>query len=73
MLSFREKKGLVDYKLLKDSKFLLEVRQAALMHRDDAVPNKDPDLYMPYMWCVGIIDVLSARGYKIEKRNENEK
>lgn len=67
---FRGKIVIVDYKLLKDSKFLNEVRQAALSHRDDAVPNKDPDLYMPYMWVNGVIDILKARGYKIEKDKE---
>ncbi len=61
----------MDEKLLKDSRFLLEVRKLALSHMHDHIPEKDSELYMPYMWVNGVVDALRSRGYTIEKK-ENE-
>lgn len=60
----------MDEKLLKDSKFLSDVQQAALSHRDDAIPDKRPDLYQSMMWVKGTVDVLKARGFKIERKKD---
>ena len=53
--------------LLKDAKFLSEVKRAALSHKDDVVPDNDGMYYQAMMWTRGTIDVLKARGYTIEK------
>jgi hypothetical protein len=58
----------MDDKLLKDTKFLTEVKRAALSHKDDAVPGKDGEYFQAFMWAQGTIDVLKSRGYKIEKK-----
>lgn len=58
----------MDDKLLKDIKFLTDVKRAALSHKDDAVPYANPDLYSSMMWTKGVVDVLKARGFKIEKK-----
>lgn len=60
----------MDDKLLKDPKFLTEVQRAALSHRDDAIPYGNPELYQSMMWAKGTVDVLKARGFKIEKKEE---
>jgi hypothetical protein len=57
----------VDNKLLVDTRFLSEVKRAALSHKDDAVPNGDGEHYQAMMWVKGTVDVLKARGFKIEK------
>lgn len=57
-------------KLFKDSKFLTEVKRAALNHKDFAVPNNDGENYMSMMWARGVVEVLRARGFKIEKKEE---
>jgi hypothetical protein len=58
-------------KLLSDLKFLDKVKQAALSHKDDAVPDKDGQYYQAMMWSRGTIDILKSHGYKIEKDNGN--
>ncbi len=55
-------------KLLKDVKFLSEVKRAALSHKDDVVPENNSEYFIANMWVCGIVDVLKARGYKIEKK-----
>ena len=59
-------------KLVNDLKFLDKVRQAALSHKDDAVPNNDGTYYQSMMWTNGVIAALKSEGYVIEKKVNNE-
>lgn len=57
-------------KLLKDAKFLSDVKRAALNHRDDIIPEFNGELYQAVMFTRGMVDVLASRGYTIEKKEE---
>ena len=57
--------------LLKDTKFLTEVKRMALSHKDDLVPENDGMYFQSMMWSKGVIDVLRSRGYTIQK-DKNE-
>lgn len=54
-------------KLACDAEFLTDVKQAALQHRDVAIPYGHPDLYQTKMFVLGVIMVLKGLGYNIEK------
>lgn len=58
----------MDDKLLKDIKFLSQVQQMALAHKDVIVPYGRADLYQTQMFVLGVIATLKARGYNIEKK-----
>lgn len=52
-------------KLMTDTKFLSEVKRAALNHKDDPVPYASPELFQAQMWTLGLLDTFIARGYTI--------
>jgi hypothetical protein len=56
-----------DSKLLRDIKFLEEVKRAALDQKDLEPPYDRPELMQSMMFAVGVVQVLVSRGYKIEK------
>jgi len=57
-------------KLLRDIKFLSEVKDRALQQMDLPVPYGRPDLYQSQMFAIGVVNVLISKGYKIEKQNK---
>lgn len=57
-------------KLFKDPKFLSELKRAALNHKDDAIPEKSGEYYQAMMWSKGMLDVLTSRGFIIEKKKD---
>ncbi len=58
----------MDDKLLKDLKFLSDVKRAALDHKDVQVPYANADLYQTQMFVLGVVRTLIAHGYTIEKK-----
>ncbi len=56
-----------DDKLLRNIKFLEEVKRAALDHKDMPVPYDRPELMQSQMFAVGVVQVLVSLGYRIEK------
>lgn len=57
-------------KLVKDIKFLDDVKEAALQQRDVVVPYGHPDLYQTKMFTIGVINTLVSRGYEIKKQEK---
>lgn len=57
----------MDEKLLKDIKFLREVKDRALSFKDVPIPYEAPDTYQAQLWVLGVVNVLKSRGYKITK------
>lgn len=57
-----------DDKLVRDPKFLKEIRAKALMNKDVTVPDNDSELYQPLMWTLGVMQTLWAQGYEIKKK-----
>ncbi len=57
----------MDEKLIRDEKFLDDVRRAALDHKDIAVPYDRADLYQCQMFVLGVMRVLTSRGFVVYK------
>lgn len=55
-------------KLIKDIKFLTDVKESALQQKDCVVPYGHPDLYQTKMFTIGVVNTLVSKGYKIEKK-----
>lgn len=53
-----------DDKLLRDVRFLRDVKKAALDNKDVVIVE---DLYQTQMFTLGVVQTLLARGFKIEK------
>lgn len=55
-----------------EKKFLVKAKEAALSHKDVAVPYGEPELYQAKMWTLGVITALAWCGYEIvEKKKDN--
>lgn len=57
-------------KLLRDIKFLADVKDQALDQRNVPVPYGRPDLYQTQMFTIGVVNTLVSKGYKIEKKDK---
>jgi hypothetical protein len=60
-----------DDKLLRNLKFLEQVKRAALDNKDVPPPYDRSDLYQTQMFTLGVVQVLMSRGYTIEKKDES--
>jgi hypothetical protein len=56
-------------KELTKIKFLEQVKECALTHKNDAVPYDRSELMQAKMFVLGLIDALYSEGYRITKND----